>query len=148
MAFRPFESKFNNFSVTNPFNKSRKTVDTSNLNKNKYFAIDSISTGKSLSVKNGFEGLICDFKGEDHQLWYWEGKCLRNKKYENDNLPGIQLVLELHTIDFEATGWGKVYLSHKHEGPTQLWTVIQDEIACCYRDLRRVIYLDQESTDK
>ena len=136
MAFRNVESKFNNFSVTNPFNKSRKTVDTSDLNKNKYFAIDSISTGKCLSVKNGFEGLICDFKGEDHQLWYWEGKCLRNKKYQNDNLPGIQLVLELHKSDYEREGWGKVYLSHKHEESNQIWTVIQDEIECNYRGLR------------
>ena len=134
--------KFDNFGF-NLGNNASNTADNLDLPivcKNKYFAIDSIDCGKSLEVTHGFKVAICDFKGKDNQLWYWDGKCIRNKFYEimTDSFDNstIDFVLELHKIDFEGTGWGMVYLSYKHQGKNQLWKLVQDEIVCNYKDLR------------
>ena len=135
--------KFDNFGFNLGNKSSSTTIDNLDLPivcKNKYFAIDSIDCGKSLEVTHGFKVAICDFKGKDNQLWYWDGKCIRNKCYEimTDSFDNstIDFVLELHKIDFEGTGWGMVYLSYKHQGENQLWKLVQDEIVCNYKNLR------------
>ena len=46
-----------------------------------YFTISSKLTAKVVDAPNANAIHLHDYHGEDHQLWFWDGECIRSKKY-------------------------------------------------------------------
>ena len=94
-----------------------------------YFRLTNGISAKVLIAKNSESIYIGEYSIGDNQLWFWEGDVIRSKVYPES-------VMDLDVYNYEASGWGRVYLHKFNGGDNQRWHPKNGQLVSSHKDLR------------